>query len=328
MKHGVDLRHLTYFVTLADELHFGRAAERLGMAQAPLSQAIKLLEERLGARLFARTTRRVRLTQAGETFLDHAQGVLDSLDRAVTQTRSVSGEVPGRIAVGGVHVALTHFLPAIIAEFHKAWPAVIVDILPIGTGAQLKALETGRIHVGMIRNTESAGFIRTRTLAREGFVALLPVGHPLAARAALTLSDFVGQPLIGYRPVLGASYSGTVTQALRRIGIHTGTVQDCSQTIGIATLVGAGIGLSIVPSWIGAMPSPFIVCRPVVDLPPSIDLCIAWPHGEASPMVLDFVAIAERVCAERDLAPAMPPIPAAADRDAPAGQAGGRGTDG
>ena len=301
MKHGVDLRHLTYFVCLADELHFGRAAERLGIAQAPLSQQIKILEERLGARLFDRTTRRVRLTPAGDTFLDHARQVLDSVDRAVIQTRAMSGQTAGRIAVGGVHVALTHFLPAIILEFRKNWPAVIVDIVPISTGDQIHRLERGELQVGLIRDTESAGFINTRTLAREGFVALLPLGHPLAEKDELVLADFHDQPLIGYTPVLGASYSGTVTTALRRAGINVGTVQDCSRTIAIATLVGAGIGLSIVPSWVGALPSPFITCRPVVDLPPSIDLCVAWMHGESSPMVLDFVATAERVCATQNL---------------------------
>ncbi|MGV8938610.1 MAG: LysR substrate-binding domain-containing protein [Allorhizobium sp.] len=287
---------MSYFVCLADELHFGRAAERLGMAQAPLSQQIKLLEQRLGARLFDRTTRSVRLTSAGETFLWHAQGLLDNADRAIAHTRSVSGGTTGRLIIGGVQTSLSHFLPAIISSFRKSWPAVIVDVVPLGTGEQLRRLESGKINVGFIRPIEETGFVRMERLASEGFVAAVYRGHPLADRNQIELSDFAGEPLIGYASILGAGYSGVVLDSLRQAGVHPMVVQECDRTLSVLTLVAAGIGIAIVPSWVQYTIWPDIVFAPLPSLPKSIDLAIAWPTGETSPFVLDFIQTARTQC--------------------------------
>ena len=179
MNTGLDLRQLRYFVCLAEELHFGRAAERLGIAQAPLSQQIKVMEERLGVALFHRTTRRTRLTAAGETLLSHAQGLLDGMDRAVSHTRAMAGQTSGRLTIAGVNMAMTHVIPPILAEFRQKWPAVIVDIRHLGTTEQLRVLGTGEVDVAFIRPTDQAAFMQVEALLLEGFVAALPKGHPL-----------------------------------------------------------------------------------------------------------------------------------------------------
>ncbi len=297
MNTGIDLRQLRYFVCLADELHFGRAAERLGMAQAPLSQQIKLLESRLGVQLFQRTTRRTRLTSAGDTLLRHARDLLDGLDRAVAHTRAMAGETTGRIVVAGVHIALSHVLPAILAEFRQSWPAVIVDVVPLGTGEQLRTLETGEINIAFIRPTEQAGFMQMEVLASEGFLAVLPKGHRLCAKPALALRDFAGEWLVGYAPILGAYYANIVSTELQRAGVSPRVIQECTTTTAIATQVASGLGVAILPSWIANIHSPFLEYRPVTDLQGTIDLAVAWPTGETSPLVLDFIATARRVCA-------------------------------
>lgn len=297
MNSGIDLRQLRYFVCLADELHFGRAAERLGIQQAPLSQQIKLLEERLGVVLFHRTTRRTRLTSAGETLLRHARELLDGVDRAVAHTRALAGESTGRIVVAGIQVSLTHLLPPILAEFRQAWPAVIVDVVPLGTGEQLRTLEDGDINIAFIRPTEQAAFMQMETLASEGFVAALPRGHRLAAKETLSLQDFAGEYLVAYAAILGAHYSGIVMGALHRAGVHPRVVQECTHTMTVATQVASGLGVAIMPSWITHTRSPYLEFRPVPELTHALDLIVAWPSGETSPVVLDFIETSRRVSA-------------------------------
>lgn len=297
MKSDIELRHLTYFACVADELHFGRAAERLGIAQAPLSQQIRQLEERVGAKLFHRTTRRVTLTSAGETFLGHAQDILRSMHRAVSHTRSISDVQTGTITVGGVHIAMSHYLPPIIAAFRQDYPAMTVNVVPLGTAEQLRTLEGGTINVAFIRPTTTTSFMQVEPIAREGFVAVVPRTHRLAQQERVRLADFAGEPMIAYRPILGASYNRTALDALRAIGIAPRVVQEASHTLSVVTLVAAGLGIAMVPSWVRTMRSPHVVHRDLEDLPRDVELAVAWPRGETSPVVLDFVETSRRVAA-------------------------------
>lgn len=301
MNSGVDLRQMRYFVCLADELHFGRAAERLGIAQAPLSQQIRLMEERLGVALFHRTTRRTRLTSAGHTLLRHARELLDAADRAVAHTRAMAGEATGRITVAGVNVAMTHVIPPVLAAFRKLWPAVIVDVVPLGTAEQLRTLETGGINIAFIRPTERAAYMQVETILSEGFVAALPRGHRLAEKPEIALRDFLGESLIGYAPILGANYATIMMTALRKAGLQTRVVQECTHTMAVATQVASGLGVAIMPSWIANIRSPYLEFRPIPELPRAIDLVVAWPAGETSPVVQDFIATTRRVAAGLEL---------------------------
>ncbi|WP_045392544.1 LysR substrate-binding domain-containing protein [Falsirhodobacter sp. alg1] len=295
MKAPFDLRQLRYFVCLAEELHFGRAAERLGMAQAPLSMQIRQMEQQLGVVLFHRTTRRTRLTSAGETLLRHARTLLDGADRAAAHTRAMSDQAGGRLRVAGVSVALSHVLPPILREFRRIRPAVIVQVSPLNTSGQLKVLEAGDIDVAFIRPTERAAFMQTEYLMSEGFVAALPKGHPLAKKSALEVTDFEGESLIGYAPVLGANYAVIMTNTLRRAGLHYRIIHEGTHSAAIATHVASGLGVAIMPSWIAYQKSPYLEYRPILDLPNCIDLVVAWPMGEISPVTLDFVAITKRL---------------------------------
>ncbi|MCM2472391.1 LysR family transcriptional regulator [Rhizobium sp. CG5] len=292
MKYGIEFRHLQYFTCVAEELHFSRAADRLGMAQAPLSQQIRQLEERLGTPLFRRTTRRVELTPAGEIFLRHAQEILGGIDRAVTHTRSISGEHSGTMSVGGVHVALSHVLPPIIGEFRKRYPAMTVDVQVLGTAKQLELLQSGKIQVAFIRPTNPAGFLKTEHILHEGFVAVLPRDHRLAQMSSLTVKDFAGEPLITYAPLVGASYYHAIMDALRRAGVYPVIVQEVSHTLAIGTLVAAGVGVAIAPAWLAHNSSPYLVYRPLDDIPPEVELLVAWHAEEKSKIVLNFIETA------------------------------------
>lgn len=289
MKYGIEFRHLQYFACVAEELHFSRAADKLGMAQAPLSQQIRQLEDRLGTRLFRRTTRRVKLTPAGEIFLRHAQEILGGIDRAVTHTRSISGEDSGTIHVSGVHVALSHVLPPIIAEFRKKYPAMLIDVQVMGTELQLERLQSGKVQVAFIRPTNSAGFLKSEHILEEGFVAVLPKEHRLADKADLRVKDFAGERIVTYAPTVGASYYHAIMAALRRAGVYPVMVQEVSQTLAISTLVAAGVGVAIAPAWIAHNPSPYVVYRPLDEIPAEVELLVAWQAEEKSKLVLEFV---------------------------------------
>ena len=295
MKYGIEFRHLHYFACVAEELHFSRAADKLGMAQAPLSQQIRQLEERLGKPLFRRTTRHVELTPAGEIFLRHALEILGGLDRAVTHTRSISGEDSGTISVSGVHVALSHVLPPVIAEFRKQYPAMTVDVQVLGTAQQLELLQSSKIQVAFIRPTNPAGFLKTEHILQEGFVAALPRNHRLAEKNDLTVKDFAGEPLITYAPLVGASYYHAIMDALRKAGVYPVIVQEVTHTLAIGTLVAAGVGIAIAPSWLAHNPSPYVVYRPLNDIPAEVELLVAWRAEEKSKIVLDFIEITRRL---------------------------------
>jgi DNA-binding transcriptional LysR family regulator len=300
MKYGIEFRHLQYFACVAEELHFSRAADKLGMAQAPLSQQIRQLEERIGTRLLQRTTRSVKLTPAGEIFLRHAIEILGGIDRAVTHTRSISGDESGKIYVSGVHVALSHVLPNVISEFHKKYPAIQVDVQLLGTANQLEMLQSGKVQVAFIRPTNPAGFLKTDHLLKEGFVAVLPSNHRLADKEDFCVKDFAGEPIITYAPTIGASYYHVIMDAFRRAGIYPMVVQEVSHTLAIATLVAAGVGIAIAPSWLTHNHSPHLVYRPLAEVPEEVELVVGWLASEKSKPVLDFVEFARRAFSGRN----------------------------
>lgn len=295
MNSAVELRHLTYFICLADELHFGRASERLGMAQAALSQQIRQLEDRLGVRLFERTTRRVKLTPAGLVMVDHAHALLNGVEEAVAHTRATADGRAGRLVIGGVQPALTRFLPGIARAFRDAHPGVMIDIQRLATGEQLLALERGAIDIGFVRPPGPSANVHTHVIAREGYVVVLPEDHKLAGSKTLTLEACAEEPMVAYAPTLGAAYRNVVLGAIRALGRQPIIVQQTDRTFTLAILVATGVGIGIVPAWIAETPIDGIVCRTLVDLPDSIELAVAWSATNASPVVRDFVAVAGRL---------------------------------
>lgn len=295
MKYGIEFRHLTYFACVAKELHFSRAADLLGMAQAPLSQQIQQLEDRLGVKLFHRTTRRVKLTPAGEIFLEHAQKLLGDLEKAVTTTRSLSDEAIGTIVISGVHIALSHAMPPVIAAFKEKYPRVKVDVVTNGTGDQLDLLHSGDVHAAFMRPINPVTSIKTAHLATEGLVAVLPANHRLTIKDELTIKDFAGESLITYAPTLGASYNRVVTAAFRRAKVYPTVQQEVSHSLAVSTLVGAHQGIGIAPSWVQYNVSPYVTCRPIKELASAVDLVIAWRADQSQKMVLEFVETAREV---------------------------------
>ncbi|MFI6401742.1 LysR family transcriptional regulator [Streptomyces sp. NPDC050548] len=264
----LETRELAYFVAVAEELHFGRAAERLGIAQPPLSRAISRLERRMGVRLLERTSRRVALTDAGAVFLDESRRLLDSLDAAVRRTRRVPQ--PGRL----VMAVRPGTASGLIAELLRSSEVGGHDI--VFTHDRPAALRDGRADIALLCvGSDDLTGLRTADLAEEAPFALVPRDHPLTRRPAVTVAELGRDPHYAREcPPVG------LDEIIDRVALGR-----------LVTVVGSGAAERI---------SPEVTAVPVSDLPPT-RLALAWPEGASRPAVAAFVRTARAAEARRTL---------------------------
>lgn len=293
INNRVELRHLRYFICVADEMHFGRAAERLGIAQAPLSQQIKQLEERVGGQLFERTTRSVRLTPAGEVFREKALQALSSVEEGVEAARFVMGQANRKLTIGCVSPAIFTCLPEILRMFHAKCPDTRIDIKILTTNELLDAMIDGQVDVAFIRPPRAKANLNIMNLFSEAFVGLVPADHALSGNKTLSLSDFTGLPYIAYAPILGVSYQNVVIQHARDVGVSLDIVEEVGHTLGIVALVAAGMGVGVAPSWVTHTPHIGVAYIPMPELPAdAVNLALAWPEDTMSRVIDEFVKCA------------------------------------
>ncbi|WP_405164190.1 LysR family transcriptional regulator [Nocardia sp. NBC_01499] len=275
--HDLETRELRYFVAVAEELHFGRAAERLGIAQPPLSRAISQLEKRLGVQLLDRDRRGVALTDTGRVLLREARAALDAVEAAARRTRRAGD--PKRPLVLVTKAGASHELLRQLLDAHASEPdAVPVEVLLCEVGEQAGLLRDGHADVAIMHRPfdDLAGF-DTENLCVEGQVALLPAGHPLAARDQLTLADVRNVPdlPIARWPRLDGTYPD-------------GPGPEVRTQSKLAQLVALGKTLLVIPASSRAWQWPDHVAVPVVDAP-EVTTVIAWPPSSRSPAVAALV---------------------------------------
>lgn len=244
----MELRHLKYFIAVAEELHFGRAAQRLHIAQPPLSQQIRQLEDELGTKLFERTSRKVALTSEGEVFLEEARKVLAGLGRAVERVRGMAHGDQGALAVGFVGPAALSLLPEVVREFRQRSPDIHLDLTTASTREQFRMLRAGRIDVAFMRlfGQETQGY-RTRLFLREPYMLAVPEDHRFAGRGSVRLEDLKGEPMIFYPRHLQPQLFDALIGCFQRAGVSPDIVQESNTEQSTIALVAAGFGLSLVP---------------------------------------------------------------------------------
>ena len=286
--HGIELRHIRYFLRVAEERHFGRAAEILGISQAPLSQQIRQLEHRLGVRLFDRTTRRVSLTPAGAVFYERTQELLSVLSQAIDEVRVAGGLASGSLRIGAMQSAIHSALPAALTEFNKAHPFTQLDLLLHTTEEQLRLLEADKIDLGLFRPPKVTAGFTIHEISKEGFVAVVPASSPLADRDALSIGDLRDEPFIGLSEIRGIGYQDHIFQKCREAGFQPKIIQRVSGTMAIITMVAANMGVGVVPSWVVHEPVNGVHYRSLPELPPSIPLVCAWRSDTGNQLVLPF----------------------------------------
>ncbi len=278
----MEIRQLQYFVAVAQTRHFGRAAERLHMAQSPLSQAIRQLEAQLGATLFDRTTRRVELTPAGEALLRDAERILGSIEAAQTRVRLVGAGRTGLLRVGATGLAAYRQLPQLARIATRELPGLELRFEPdLLTPAQEQALQEDRIDLAVLRPPLRRAGLASRLVARERLVVAVPQSHRLAGDEPVRLAELRDEDFVVYG-VPDSVVDGAVTQACLSAGFLPRRVHAAAQTSILLTLVAAGLGVAVLPEAALALRVQGVQLIPVAD-EVSIDLAIAWRREDPSP---------------------------------------------
>ncbi|HLK66451.1 MAG TPA: LysR substrate-binding domain-containing protein [Bryobacteraceae bacterium] len=273
MNQEIELRHLRYFLTVAETLHFSKAAERLGMAQPPLSHQIKRLEQLVGHRLFDRTTRGVKLTLAGQLLADRARSTIEKVQDDLEQVRRLGRGEEGTLTVGFSGSIMFTNLPAAIEAYRRRFPKVELRLRESTTGAQIPALLDGTLDLAFLRDGDPTEGIQMTTLLKEPYVAVLPQSHPLARKRAFRVSDLRSEPFIFFARRMGPLAFDRTMACCERSGFRPNIVQDAPQWPTLVRLVAAGLGVSLAPGCVGSVKIPGAVyrdphapCRTTVDL--------------------------------------------------------------
>jgi DNA-binding transcriptional LysR family regulator len=295
LGHLVELRHLRAFTAVAEELHFGRAAARLHMAQPPLSQLVRRLERDLGVRLLDRTTRQVRLTNAGTVFLEHARRVLAEADRARESVLLTERGERGEIRVGLTGVTTWRLLPRLTRVYRDRYPLVRLHLHPtVFSGAQFSALLDGEIDVGILRAPVPPPLVG-RTLLDEELVAVLPEDHPLAARAVVALAELAEEAFVSYPDRQGSALRDSAMRACASVGFWPRIVQEAADTHTVVALVGAAVGVALLPASAERLQFEGAVFRPVTGADVRVPIALAWRPNDPSPVLAGFLAVAAEV---------------------------------
>ncbi|MGF6427452.1 MULTISPECIES: LysR substrate-binding domain-containing protein [Bradyrhizobium] len=300
----MELRHLRYFVALGEELNFTRAAERLHIAQPPLSQQIRQLEDELGVTLLQRNSRPVRLTEAGELLLARARSLLANFEAAVADTRRVGRGQAGKLAIGFVGSAMFAGLPDLIGSYRDACPDVELVLDEMLAAEIAEALRRRRIDVGFARPAllPEAGLAQ-RLILEEPYVAALPRAHPLAERDDIALAELSDDAFVLYPARPEPSVTGLIVAACRAAGFTPRLAQEVLHLQTAIGLIAAGVGVSLVPeaaarAQAGRGVAYVRLAAPAVTAP----LTIAWRDEDVSPAVQRLLDLATRL---REIAPGL-----------------------
>lgn len=246
---NIELRHLRYFIAVAEELHFGRAAQRLNISQPPLSQQIQILEQQIGARLFARTNRSVQLTAAGEQFLTDARLIMQNVAQAADKAARLHRGDEGELRIGFTSSA--PFITAVsdaLYTFRQQYPGVHIQMQEINTRQQLQPLHEGRLDLGVMRNTPLPETLDHQLMLREPLCAVLPRDHRLAGRAAISVKELAEEPFVFFDPQVGTALYTEILGLLQRYNISPNIAQEVGEAMTILGLVATGLGVSILPT--------------------------------------------------------------------------------
>ena len=294
----MELRHLRYFCVLAEELHFGRAAARLGISQPPLSQQIKILEDLLGVRLFNRTNRRVELTQAGLFFLAEARATLERAERAVSvATRAQRGEL-GVLRIGMFPSApLLARIGDAILTFRKNFPDVQLVLNEIESRQQTEGLMEGREHVAIIRSAAAPilpAELQATELIREPFRVVMRSDHPLAKRRRIPIRDLAPEAFVFYGDRMGRTLPHQVLVLCRSAGFEPRIGQLANGNATITGLVAAGLGIAVVPEAMCQLRHDTIVSRPLAATNATTSIWLLRASQDSSPQVDAFCRLLTR----------------------------------
>ncbi|MET8414649.1 LysR family transcriptional regulator [Streptomyces sp. NPDC005134] len=290
----MELRHLSAFIAVAEELHFGRAAKRLQMAQPPLSQQIRQLEKELGVQLFERNTRSVRLTSAGESFLQPVRTVLDDLDTAVRAARAAGRGEYGRVTIGFAGASSHETLPLLTRAVRAAHPAL--ELVMKGqtyADVALAGVADGSLDLGFVRLPVTRPGVQYRVIDEEELVCALPSDHPLARLERVPIEVLAQEPFVSFPANTGSTVRDATVRACEAAGFNPRVVQEAPDSCTILALVAAGVGVTLTVTSCQHIQQNGLVYRPLAGPPIRLQAALAWRTDNPSAALRAVLAVAE-----------------------------------
>jgi LysR family hca operon transcriptional activator len=284
--------HLRYFIAVAEELNFSKAAERLHTAQPSLSFQIRSLEEIVGTPLFYRNKRHVELTEAGRTFLGQARFILQYMEHAIAlASRAARGEV-GHITIGCLPGVEGKIFSRVLPLMQTRFPEVALSLRNLSTPEQLAALENGEIDVGFLRGPITNPVIVSEVFLRETIVALVPASHALAKCKRIPLRSLATLPFIPVPLKQAPAFHDMVNRLAAQAGVHFQPLHETTGILADLNAVGAGLGFSFWPDYVQQIAPATVAVRPLdVDPPPEIDLLVAYRKDNKLPALASFLSL-------------------------------------
>lgn len=294
----MELRHLRYFLTVAETLHFGRAATRLGIAQPPLSRQIQDLEAEIGTPLLFRNPRGVALTDAGAAFAQRAIQILAAAEEAITEARDAGAGRGGRLVIGFVHSLAYSLLPQILPGFRERHPRIAVSLREITVNEKESALLSSQIDIGIFRPPPAHPDIANVQVNEEGFVLALRPGHPLARRRRIPVQALANENLILFPALRGdVGLSGTIASFLKQHGVPVKKGEEVGTIHAALGLVLAGVGVTIVPESSTMVNISGLVFRPFAEPTTRVASSVCWRAQDKSLLVHAFRQYVRQTCA-------------------------------
>jgi DNA-binding transcriptional LysR family regulator len=294
----MELRHLKYFVTVAEELHFGRAALRLNMSQPPLSQQIRQLEDQLGFPLFYRDKHHVELSEAGRVFLEEARLTLANIEQARAAAEKAHQGAVGRLVVGFLG-STTYSMVPLLLQYRARYPLVNLMLRQMKTGHQLQALNDRSIQLGVVRSPIRTSNLASETFLKESFVAIVPSGHPLAQQGSIRMQDLTEEPLILSSRYNGNTYHETVINLCHQAGFSPKIALEVPELLTIVAFVSEGMGIAIVPASFRHQQNKGIVYRELSGVTETLRTVFIWRKDEQSPILREFLKLSEEYFLKR-----------------------------
>ncbi len=308
-----ELRHLRSFIAVAEELHFGRAALRLGIAQPPLSQQIFQLEERIGARLFERTQRRVALTDAGRVLLDEARRILAAVENAASAARRAARGETGQLRIAFAATVMFHALPRIVRSFRERFPGVYLDLREMASGTQLAALRAGDLDIGFVREPLPDPDLEIEVVLREPLMITVEDGHRLAKKKRAAVADLAGEPFVLFPSEIAPGLYLQVMRLCADAGFSPRVVETSRELYTTVSLVAAGVGVSILPASVERLGWPNVRYLSIPARHGTTRVAAAWRRDRERPVIDSFLSVARGVLGE-GVEPPQPKGPSAPPR--------------
>jgi DNA-binding transcriptional LysR family regulator len=289
----LELKHLRYFVTLAEEMHFGRAAARLHISQPPLSQMVRRLEGELGVALFRRSSRNVELTEPGRLFLEEARRTLSHAAHSVRVARQAHGGAVGSLELG--FVPACGVFPAAVRRFARRFPRVKVALRHMSSAEQLSSVARGALDAGFVHLPVSRDGLVVEEVQRNALLIALPTGHALASRRSITWRALNGQRFVGFPRASAPEAHDALMARLRQAGFHPEVVFETDSLLARLRIVAAGIGVSLVPDYAAELPRAGVVLRPLPGPAPRVGIGVVHSAARVTPALASFLAVVREV---------------------------------